>query len=79
MLEKINVQGIVTLAKQAGEAIMEIYQKDFEVEFKTDESPLTEAGQLALDKKWHSDSHSVRRGQGYPLRRAQKQGLLLAS
>lgn len=43
MLEKINVQDIVDLAKKAGEAIMEIYQKDFEVEFKADESPLTEA------------------------------------
>jgi 3'(2'), 5'-bisphosphate nucleotidase len=61
MLEKINVQDIVTLAKQAGEAIMAVYEKDFEVEFKADESPLTEAdkkahhiieeGLLALDKQ----------------------------
>ncbi|BCN92762.1 3'(2'),5'-bisphosphate nucleotidase CysQ [Thiomicrorhabdus immobilis] len=47
MLEKINVQDIVGLAKKAGEAIMEIYQKDFEVEFKADESPLTEADKKA--------------------------------
>lgn len=61
MLERIDVQDIVELAKQAGEAIMEIYKKDFEVEFKADESPLTEAdkaahniieaGLLALDQK----------------------------
>ena len=47
MLEKINVKDIVNLAKKAGEAIMEIYQKDFEVEFKADESPLTEADKKA--------------------------------
>lgn len=47
MLNKINVQDIVALAKQAGDAIMVIYQKDFEVEFKADESPLTEADKAA--------------------------------
>lgn len=47
MLEKINVQDVVLLAKQAGEAIMEIYKKDFDVEFKADESPLTEADKAA--------------------------------
>ncbi|WP_029406891.1 3'(2'),5'-bisphosphate nucleotidase CysQ [Thiomicrorhabdus sp. Milos-T2] len=47
MLEKINVQEIITLAKQAGEAIMAVYEKDFEVEFKTDQSPLTEADKAA--------------------------------
>jgi len=47
MLEKISVEDIVTLAKKAGEAIMDIYQKDFEVEFKADQSPLTEADKAA--------------------------------
>ncbi|MBF6057934.1 3'(2'),5'-bisphosphate nucleotidase CysQ [Thiomicrorhabdus heinhorstiae] len=47
MLEKINVQDIVDIAKQAGEVIMEVYKKDFEVEFKADESPLTEADKAA--------------------------------
>lgn len=47
MLEKINIEDIVKIAKQAGAAIMEIYQKDFEVEFKADESPLTEADKAA--------------------------------
>jgi len=47
MLNKIKVNDIVKLAKTAGEAIMEIYSKDFEVEFKADESPLTEADKAA--------------------------------
>ena len=47
MLKKIDAQDIVELAKVAGDAIMEIYQKDFEVEFKADESPLTEADKAA--------------------------------
>ncbi len=34
---------LVTLAHQAGNAIMEIYQKDFEIYDKLDSSPLTEA------------------------------------
>jgi len=47
MLNKIKVNDIVKLAKMAGEAIMAIYEKDFEVEFKADESPLTEADKTA--------------------------------
>lgn len=47
MLNEIKVNDIVTLAKKAGEAIMSIYTKDFEVEFKADESPLTEADKAA--------------------------------
>jgi len=47
MLDKINIQEIVALAKQAGEAIMAVYEKDFEVEFKADQSPLTEADKAA--------------------------------
>jgi len=38
---------VVAVAKQAGQAIMEIYQKDFDIEFKADESPLTEADKAA--------------------------------
>ena len=34
---------VITIAKQAGEAIMQIYAKDFSVEVKEDQSPLTEA------------------------------------
>ncbi|WP_321324732.1 3'(2'),5'-bisphosphate nucleotidase CysQ [Thiomicrorhabdus sp.] len=47
MLNKINIQDIVTLAKIAGEAIIAVYEKDFDVEFKADESPLTEADKAA--------------------------------
>ena len=34
---------IIAIAKKAGEAIMQIYQKDFSVGYKEDQSPLTEA------------------------------------
>ena len=43
MLDKINIQDIVTIAKEAGNAIMQIYGRDFKVEYKQDNSPLTEA------------------------------------
>ena len=39
----INLENIKDIAKQAGEAIMEIYVKDFTIEYKDDKSPLTEA------------------------------------
>jgi len=38
-----DMHNVITIAKQAGEAIMQIYQKDFSVEHKEDQSPLTEA------------------------------------
>ena len=47
MLETIDINKIVAIAKEAGTAIMTIYAKDFEVEFKEDESPLTEADKTA--------------------------------
>lgn len=47
MLNKIDIKDVVALAKKAGEAIMVIYQKDFEIEFKADQSPLTEADKAA--------------------------------
>jgi len=43
VLEKIKLEDIVTIAKKAGNAIMEIYMKDFIIEYKDDKSPLTEA------------------------------------
>jgi 3'(2'), 5'-bisphosphate nucleotidase len=39
----INLEDIKQVAKKAGDLIMEIYKKDFEVEYKEDKSPLTEA------------------------------------
>ena len=41
MLNKINIQDIVTIAKEAGNAIMQVYSQDFKVEYKQDNSPLT--------------------------------------
>ena len=38
-----DMKKIITIAKKAGEAIMKIYQSDFTVELKKDQSPLTEA------------------------------------
>ncbi len=38
-----DMKKIITIAKQAGEKIMQIYQKDVSVEYKEDQSPLTEA------------------------------------
>ncbi|WP_434637380.1 3'(2'),5'-bisphosphate nucleotidase CysQ [Sulfurimonas sp. NW7] len=42
-LNNINLEEIVAIAKEAGDAIMKIYRKDFSVEYKEDDSPLTEA------------------------------------
>jgi 3'(2'), 5'-bisphosphate nucleotidase len=49
MLNQINIQDIVTIAKEAGNAIMQIYKQDFEVEYKQDGSPLTLADKKASD------------------------------
>ncbi len=43
MLDKINLSDIETIAKEAGKIIMEIYQRDFKIDYKDDKSPLTEA------------------------------------
>ena len=43
MLESIELEKIVKIAQDAGDAIMEIYKKDFTIEYKDDKSPLTEA------------------------------------
>jgi 3'(2'), 5'-bisphosphate nucleotidase len=40
---------VITLAREAGEAIVEIYNSDFNVEHKEDRSPLTEADMAAHD------------------------------
>jgi len=49
MLNQINIQSIVTIAKEAGKAIMQVYKQDFEVEYKQDSSPLTLADKKAND------------------------------
>ncbi|EDZ62247.1 3(2),5 -bisphosphate nucleotidase [Sulfurimonas gotlandica GD1] len=43
MLKKINIKDIKQIALKAGKAIMDIYEKDFTIEYKDDNSPLTEA------------------------------------
>jgi 3'(2'), 5'-bisphosphate nucleotidase len=47
MLDQINTQDIVAIARDAGNAIMQIYNQDFEVEYKKDDSPLTLADKNA--------------------------------
>jgi len=41
MLKTIELETIIAIAKDAGDIIMEIYKKDFDVEYKEDNSPLT--------------------------------------
>ena len=43
MFETISVEDIKKIALIAGDAIMEIYKEDFQVEYKDDNSPLTKA------------------------------------
>jgi 3'(2'), 5'-bisphosphate nucleotidase len=49
MLNRIDIQDIVTIAKEAGKAIMQVYKQDFEVEYKQDSFPLTLADKKAND------------------------------
>ena len=39
----IDLVGLLAATKRAGEVILEVYARDFEVEYKGDDSPLTEA------------------------------------
>ena len=39
----IDLAGLLAATKRAGEVILEVYARDFEVEYKGDDSPLTEA------------------------------------
>lgn len=43
MTENIDIQKINSIAKKAGDEIMKIYQQDFDVDYKKDNSPLTKA------------------------------------
>ena len=43
MLKEIKLERIVDIAQKAGDAIMEIYRRDFTIDYKDDKSPLTEA------------------------------------
>ena len=43
LFSDIDLEEIVSIAKSAGNTIMEIYNRDFSIEYKDDKSPLTEA------------------------------------
>jgi len=49
MLDQIDIQDIVKIAREAGLAVLNIYNQDFEVEYKKDNSPLTVADKNAND------------------------------
>ncbi len=49
MVTKIDLSAIIKISIAAGKAIMNIYEKDFEVEQKDDQSPLTEADKASND------------------------------
>ena len=49
MLNQIDVQDIVKIAREAGLAVLKIYNQDFDVEYKKDNSPLTIADKNAND------------------------------
>ena len=49
MLDQINVQDIVEIAKEAGLAVLKIYNQNFDVKYKKDNSPLTVADKKAND------------------------------
>ena len=38
MLDQIDIQDIVEIAKEAGSAVLKIYNQDFDVEYKKDNS-----------------------------------------
>ena len=43
MVENIDIQKINSIAKKAGDEIIMVYQQDFDVDYKKDNSPLTKA------------------------------------
>jgi 3'(2'), 5'-bisphosphate nucleotidase len=43
----IEIESLLAVVEKAGEAILEVYARDFEVEYKGDDSPLTEADKAA--------------------------------
>lgn len=47
MIPTIDIKKLVSIAQEAGDVIMDIYAKDFKVEYKEDQSPLTDADTAA--------------------------------
>ena len=50
MLNQIDIQDIVSIAKEAGGIIMKVYRQDFEIIYKNDNSPITLADKKANEK-----------------------------
>ncbi len=48
-MDEIEIEKLVELAKKAGDAILEIYRQDFDVEKKSDHSPITIADKKSND------------------------------
>lgn len=47
--KEIDIEKVVDIARKAGDVIMEVYSRDFNVEVKDDKSPLTEADRKSND------------------------------
>jgi len=47
--DNINICDVIKIAKMAGEVILEVYNSDFSIEYKKDDSPLTLADKKAND------------------------------
>jgi len=58
MLEQIDLEKVITIAKSAGDEIMKIYKKDFSVDYKEDNSPLTEYKCLQQTCRIPTPSHT---------------------
>ncbi|WP_138419827.1 3'(2'),5'-bisphosphate nucleotidase CysQ [Aquibacillus sediminis] len=48
-MSKVNLVDLLNVSLEAGKEIMDVYAQDFDVEFKEDDSPLTQADQRAHD------------------------------
>ena len=48
-MTSVDIDTIGQIAKEAGSEVMNIYQRDFDIEFKSDQSPLTEADSKSND------------------------------
>ncbi len=49
MLESIALEDIKAIAKSAGDSVMSVYNRDFRIYYKDDNSPLSEADMIAND------------------------------
>ncbi len=47
MLDNVSINAVIKIAKDTGKAIMQIYNQDFDIEYKDDKSPLTLADKTA--------------------------------